>query len=1483
VAGGLREGDEVGPFRVVREIGRGGFGRVFLARDVRLGRRVALKVITGPTSGGLAEARAAAQLSHPNIVTVYDVGEHAGCPYLALEYVAGDTLRVRMERGRLPLAEGLRLACDLAAAVAAAHAAGVAHLDLTPRNVIIGDDGRLRVVDFGLARLLGEPVAGQPLAGTPGYMAPEQWLGGDIGPAADVWALGIILHELATGEHPLGAMAPHLVRHRVCEPRPLPLAGAALPPAVAELIARCLDRVATGRPSAPEVAERLRAVARQVRPADTEAPFRGLVALDETSAASFGGRDDDIAALVERLRSAAAACVVGPSGAGKSSLLRAGLAPRLRACGWTVVVVRPGRDPLAALRSALGDRAMAAAGETLASQSVTAGEPSTVTDAIERWRRAPALVGMDLADAAMAAGATIAVIVDPLEEVETLVEAADRDRVVETLAGLADDPAGPVRAIFGVRDDFLGRIAARLPDGASLGHVHVLSTPGPSLLRAVLERPVAAAGYQFEDGIVDDVVQSVRSEAAALSLIQVAGAMLWERRDETRRRLLRAAYDEIGGVAGALAQHADRALTACSVGQVETARAMLLRLVAADGTRRPRTPADLLDALAPDADAVLDRLVAARLITARRSAGDGGEELELGHELLAERWHTLARWIDETRGDRASLEHVIAAAARWQRRGRRDDELWRGDDLVEARRCLERSGAAAPASAAAFVAAGVRRDRRRRWRARLAVAAALGALALVGVVFAAQRRDARRHAALASSREATALVEAAWSSLASDAPVEARALLRAAAEIDVSPAVRALDWRLGLEPTRWRQRLPAEIVGLAWLGDDQLAVVSLDTAVRVLDAATGAVRVLGHHGDLVIAVSASPVAREIVTGGADHAVYAWPLDGGPRRLVGRHTAPVQAVAHARDGASIASGDAVGLVIVRAAADGAEQWRADVGNGVYGLAYVGDQLVVVTADGTASLVGRDRNRRLPIERVASAAGADHELVLGTDDGRVVSLAIDGTVRAQRSAHLGRVAHVELAGPLLVSAGTDGAARVWARDDPRPIAEAALGGLPVAVARLDGSRRRLALSGMTQLEIVAITGARLAPDAGFPGTVVDVTFADEGRLLVAGGEGDVLRSFAVATGAPVAIRASGHGLVRALVSDGGDLYSGGQDGRVRRWRASDLSGGAVVGVHAGPVVDLAAAPDGGVVSGSLDRSLRLWRAGGSVALDAGAPVAAVAVAAGAQRIVGLTDDRRVLAWRLDGTGSAELRMRMHGNTADVVGLPDGRRIALLGEPPQVLLDLASGERRTFDTPVRLYAGSPDPTGTRLVVVGASGYGAVIDLDGGSVVPLGGHRWSFLDTRFGPDGHFVATAGEDGLAGLWRAGDGGFAWGARATVPPLAGSADGAGAPRALPTAELAAGGLRFIGHADGLVEAVADRRTIASVRLHGAVERFDREGAVVIARSVTGTHATFATEGSEDACALVRRLWQDVPVVWRGGAVTPAAPPAHHRCR
>jgi len=204
----LEPGADVDHFRVIRLLGEGGMGQVWLARDMRLGRKVALKIV-GPHRLDSADARArfrreaeaTARFSHPNIVTLYEVGETGGVPYVALEMIEGDTLRDRLGRERPSLRQALETGHAVASATCEAHRHGVLHLDLKPANVIIGRDGRARVVDFGLARRIAAPVrydddgddraspfdedddarsavVDEPLpghVGTPRYMAPEQW------------------------------------------------------------------------------------------------------------------------------------------------------------------------------------------------------------------------------------------------------------------------------------------------------------------------------------------------------------------------------------------------------------------------------------------------------------------------------------------------------------------------------------------------------------------------------------------------------------------------------------------------------------------------------------------------------------------------------------------------------------------------------------------------------------------------------------------------------------------------------------------------------------------------------------------------------------------------------------------------------------------------------------------------------------------------------------------------------------------------------------------------------------------------------------------------------------------------------------------------------------------------------------------------------------------------------------------------------------
>jgi serine/threonine-protein kinase len=191
-------------YEILRELGRGGMGVVYLGRQLGLDRLVALKMIL---SGGHAgrderkrfrtEAEAAARLQHPNIVQVYEVGEHAGRPYLSLEFCPGGGLDRKLAGTPLPPKEAAALAQTLARAVHAAHEKGVVHRDLKPANVLLAENGAPKVTDFGLAKKLGAdgPTASGVLMGTPSYMAPEQANGraGAVGPAADVYALGAIL------------------------------------------------------------------------------------------------------------------------------------------------------------------------------------------------------------------------------------------------------------------------------------------------------------------------------------------------------------------------------------------------------------------------------------------------------------------------------------------------------------------------------------------------------------------------------------------------------------------------------------------------------------------------------------------------------------------------------------------------------------------------------------------------------------------------------------------------------------------------------------------------------------------------------------------------------------------------------------------------------------------------------------------------------------------------------------------------------------------------------------------------------------------------------------------------------------------------------------------------------------------------------------------------------------------------------------------
>ena len=258
----LAPGACVGAYTIVRELGRGGMGRVYLASDARLGRTVALKALAphlmrDPVQRERlrGEARAAAALTHPGICTVYALEEIDGELYIATEFVEGHTLAEEIRSPRRPTREELvRTARELAAALATAHAKGIVHRDLKPENVMRGRDGRLKILDFGLARIGGgvdgAPRITQPgmLIGTPAYMAPEQINGLPVDARGDVFAVGVLLYEYACGTHPFAASTALATVARVLESDARPLdARADVPSRLADVIARCMQKAPADR------------------------------------------------------------------------------------------------------------------------------------------------------------------------------------------------------------------------------------------------------------------------------------------------------------------------------------------------------------------------------------------------------------------------------------------------------------------------------------------------------------------------------------------------------------------------------------------------------------------------------------------------------------------------------------------------------------------------------------------------------------------------------------------------------------------------------------------------------------------------------------------------------------------------------------------------------------------------------------------------------------------------------------------------------------------------------------------------------------------------------------------------------------------------------------------------------------------------------------------------------------------------------------
>src|SRR5262249_27210713 len=260
----LAAGRRVGPYEVVAPVGAGGMGEVYRARDTRLGRFVALKVLPAGHATDRdrlrrfeQEARAVAALSHSNILAIHDVGSEDGQPYVVFELLEGQALRRRLKLGALPPRKAVEHAIQVCRGLSAAHAQGILHRDLKPENLFVTGDGQVKILDFGLAKLIEPEDDGgleeaetrtatdsRVLLGTVGYMSPEQVRPLPLDAPSDLFALGPILYEMLSGrrafEGETSADPLSAILHR--EPPPLASSAERLPPGLERIVRRCLEK-----------------------------------------------------------------------------------------------------------------------------------------------------------------------------------------------------------------------------------------------------------------------------------------------------------------------------------------------------------------------------------------------------------------------------------------------------------------------------------------------------------------------------------------------------------------------------------------------------------------------------------------------------------------------------------------------------------------------------------------------------------------------------------------------------------------------------------------------------------------------------------------------------------------------------------------------------------------------------------------------------------------------------------------------------------------------------------------------------------------------------------------------------------------------------------------------------------------------------------------------------------------------------------------
>jgi WD40 repeat protein len=716
--GALSPGEVHGQrYRIRSLLGRGGMGEVWRAYDLKLRVDVALKALRQELVQGdralealRQEVRVAREVVSANVCRVFDLVELGGLELVSMEYIDGITLLdiLRM-RAPLDLTEAREIASQFLAGLEAIHEAGLVHRDIKPENIMMTRSGRVVVMDFGIAKGLAEKAG--TVSGTAAYMAPEQARGDRVDARADIFSAGVVLAEMIA---PGGVGGPE-------ERRKLWQALHHEPSRVpdtpwAPVLRTALDRAAERRyATASALARALEEVTLRVEGAEDVRPYPGLASFSEEDREYFFGRELEVEEMWKKLQRPRLLGLIGPSGAGKSSFLRAGLLA-VKPSNWRAVVAVPGTRPFLALARKL---AAEMKGDEEAVQDLLQFEDLDVAVSVgKRWR-----LQHD----------HVLVVVDQFEELFTQ-NPPEVQKVFCDLLGRLTLEAD-VHVLVSMRDDFLFHCSGQPALAPMFSELTPLRPPSGTALRRAVVQPALKCGYRFEDdSLIDEIVGEVGSGRGALPMLAFAVARLWGLRDRDRGLLTRESYEHIGGVGGALAQHAEATLEKIGQERVPVVRELFRNLVTAQGTRASRDRGELLSVFADTGQAgeVLDMLIDARLLTSFEvTLGEnekaGSQRIEIVHESLLTAWPRLVRWQTQDADSAQLRDQVRQGAQMWVERGRPADLLWTGTSFREYELWRERYPGGLSDTEEQFASAMKAKARRRKRQRRLAIGLMLAA------------------------------------------------------------------------------------------------------------------------------------------------------------------------------------------------------------------------------------------------------------------------------------------------------------------------------------------------------------------------------------------------------------------------------------------------------------------------------------------------------------------------------------------------------------------------------------------------------------------------------------------------------------------------------------------------------------------------------------------------------------------------------------